>query len=58
MTYFQLLRKQSKQKINELNLWVPIQRYTAADFQGWSKMTVKTKKAYFSIFGSGFRKIL
>ena len=38
-----------------------IQQYTAADFegfQGWSKMILKIKTAYFSIFRSGFRKIL
>ena len=39
-------------------LWVLIQRYTAADFQGWSKMILKNKMAYFSIFRSGLRKIL
>ena len=39
-------------------LRVPIQRYTATEFQGWSKMTLKIKTAYFSIFRSGFREIL
>ena len=39
-------------------LWIRIQQYTATDFQGWLKMTVKIKPAYFSIFRSGFRKIL
>ena len=34
------------------------QQYIATDFQGWSKMTLKIKTAYFSLFGSGFRKIL
>ena len=27
-------------------------RYTAFDFQGWSKMTLKIKMAYISIFKS------
>ena len=38
--------------------WVRIQRYTAADFQGWSKMTLKVKMAYISIFRSEFQNIL
>ena len=42
--------------INLLKLWIPIQQYTATDSQGWSKMTLKTKTAYFSSFGSEFRK--
>ena len=43
MAYFQVLQTQLKQKIIVLKLWVRIQRYTAADFQGWSKMTRKIK---------------
>ena len=49
---------QLKQKLIVLKLWVRIQWYNAADFQGWSKMILKTKMAYISIFRSGFRKIL
>ena len=41
-----------------LKRWVRIQRYTAVDSQGWSKMTLKIKMAYISIFRSGFQKIL
>ena len=41
-----------------LKRWVQIQRYTAVDFQGLSKMTLKIKIAYISIFSSGFKKIL
>ena len=37
---------------------VRIQRYTAVDFQGWSKMTLKIKMACISISESGFQKIL
>ena len=47
-----------KTKINPLKLWMRIRQYTATDFQGWSKMTLKIKTAYFSIFRSGFRNIL
>ena len=39
-----------KQKMSFLKLWILIQQYTATDFQGWSKMTLKIKTAYFSIF--------
>ena len=56
MTHFQLLNT-IKTK-NVLELWVPIQWYTASDFQGWSKMLLKIETAYLSIFRSGFRKIL
>ena len=45
-----------KQKIIVLKLWVRIQRYTAVDVQGGSKMTQKTKMAYFSILEVGFEK--
>ena len=58
MTYIQVLSTQLKQKIIVLRLWVRIQQYTEADFQGWSKMTLKIKMAYISIFRSGFGKIL
>ena len=37
-TYFQLLQTQLKQKI---------QQYTATDFQGWPKLTLKIKTTYF-----------
>ena len=47
-----------EKKIIGLKLWLRIQRYAAVDFQGWSKMTVKIKMAYFSIFRSEFREIL
>ena len=50
--------KQLKQKIIVLKRWVRIQRYTAVDFQGWSKITLKIKMTYISIFRSGFQKIL
>ena len=50
--------KQLKQKIIILKCWVRIQWYTAVDFQGWSKITLKIKMAYISIFGSRFQKIL
>ena len=40
-----------------LKLWIRIHQYTAIDFQGGLKMTLKIKTAYF-IFGVGFRKIL
>ena len=43
---------------NLLKLWIRIQQYTATDFQGWSKMTLKIKTAYFSTFRSGIRKII
>ena len=45
-------------KIIVIKRWVRIQRYTAVDFQGWSKMTLKIKMAYISIFRSGFQKII
>ena len=35
-----------------------VQQTTATDFQGWSKMTLRIKTAYFSIFIKGFQKIL
>ena len=42
--------------------WVPPRYYThiiqGADFQDWSKMTLKIKTAYFSSFRNGFRKLL
>ena len=41
-----------------LKLWVRIQRYTGVEFQNWSKMILKVKMAYISIFRSGIRKIL
>ena len=41
-------------KIIVLKLWVRIQQCTAVHFQSWSKMTLKIKMAYFSIFRSGF----
>ena len=47
-----------KQKIKLLKLLLQIQQYVATDFQGWSKMTLKIKTAYFSIFRSRFQKIL
>ena len=37
---------------------VRIQRYTAVDFQGLSKMILKINKGHISIFRSEFRKIL
>ena len=43
--------------MNLLKLWIRVQQYIATDFQGWSKMTLKIKTAYFSAFISGFRKI-
>ena len=45
----------------EFSDWVHVKEktlYTAVDFQGWLKMTLKIKMAYISIFRSGFRKIL
>ena len=48
----------TKTENNRLKLWLRIQRYTEADFQGWPKMNLKIKMAYFSIFRSEFRKIL
>ena len=47
-----------KTKIIVLKLWIRIQRYTAVDFQAWSKTTLKIKMAYIYIYRSGFRKIL
>ena len=44
-----------KTKINLLRFWIRIHQYTAIDFQGWSKITLKIKTANFSIFRSGFR---
>ena len=41
-----------------LKLWMRIEQCTATDFQGWPKMTLKIKTVYFSIFRSGFWKIL
>ena len=55
---FQVLQTQLKQKTIVIKRWVRIQRYTAADSQGWSKMTMKIKMACISIFRSGFWKIL
>ena len=43
----------TKQKINLQKPWI---RYTATDFQGWSKITLKIKMAYISIFRRGFQK--
>ena len=45
-------------KINLSKVWMRTQQYTTTDFQGWSKMTLTIKTAYFSIFRSGFRKII
>ena len=42
-TYFQLLYK-------------AMDTNSAADFQGWPKMTLKITMAYFSIFRDGFQK--
>ena len=42
-TYFQLLQTQLKQEIMVLKRWVRIQWYTAVDFQGWLRMTLKIK---------------
>ena len=56
--YFQVLSTQLKQKISVLKLWVRIQRYTAVDFQVWSKMIPKIKMVYTSILRSRFQKIL
>ena len=47
-----------KKNIIVLKRWVRIQRHTAVHFQGWSKLTLKIKMAYISIFRSGFQKIL
>ena len=47
-----------KTKNNCLKRWVRIQGYTVVDFQGWSKMTLKIKVTYISIFRSEFQKIL
>ena len=55
---FSCYKTQLKQKINLLKLWIRIQQYTGTDFQGWSKMTLKIKTAYFSTLRSGFQKIL
>ena len=41
-----------------IKLWVRIQRYTAVDFRGWSKMTPKNKAAHITILRGRFRKIL
>ena len=46
------------QKINLSKLWIRIQQYTASDFEGWFKLTLNMKAAYFSIFRGGFQKIL
>ena len=40
-----------------LKHWVKIQQYTAVDFQGWSKMTLKIKMAHISILEMGFKKL-
>ena len=48
--------KQLKQNINLLKFWIRIQQYTAIDFQGWSRVTLKIKTAYFSILEVGFEK--
>ena len=37
---------------------IQVQQYTVTDFRGLSKITLKIKRTYFSIFRSGFRKIL
>ena len=55
--HFQVLQSQLKQKIIVLKLWVRIQRYTAVDFQGWSKMTLKIKVAHISICRKPFVKL-
>ena len=46
-----------KTKIIVLKSRVRIQWYTAVDFQGWSKMTLKIKMTYISILESEFQKI-
>ena len=40
-----------------LKLWILIQQYAVTAFQRWSKMILKIKKAYFSIFRGKFREI-
>ena len=36
--------------------WIQIQEYTATDFQGWSKMTLKIKMAFSPFLEVGFEK--
>ena len=55
---FSCYKHYQNKKIIVFKRWVRIQRYTAVDFQGWSKMTLKIKMAYISMFRSGFQKIL
>ena len=43
---FSCYKHNQNKKIIVLKRWVRIQRYTAVDFQGWSKMTLKVKLAY------------
>ena len=40
-----------------LKLWIRIQQYTATDFQGWSKITLKIKMAHFSTLEVGLEKL-
>ena len=48
-----------EQTRNLLKLWIQIQQYmyTATDFQGWSKITLKIKIAHFSTLEVGLEKL-
>ena len=48
---------QLEQTRNLLKLWIRIQQYTATDFQGWSKITLKIKMAHFSTLEVGSEKL-
>ena len=56
--YILAVIKTIKKEINLLKVCMRIQWYTATDFQGSAKMTIKIKTAYFSMFRSVFQKIL
>ena len=56
--YILAVIKTIKKEINLLKVCMRIQWYTATDFQGSSKMTIKIKTAYFSMFRSVSQKIL
>ena len=47
---FKALDTKIQTKMDLSKLWIRIHLYTAADFQGWLKVTLKVKTAYFSIF--------
>ena len=57
-TFFAAAINTAKTKRKCFKDWIQVQQYTATNFQGWSKITLKIKTTYFSIFRSGFQKIL